>query len=196
MAEVKTTAAKGRRNRFGAFIRDSQAATAVEFALVAAPFLAITVALIQTFLVFFAQAMLENVVRSTSRLIMTGQVQTQQMTASAFTTLVCNQGSILFRCPAAGTGNGLMVDVQVANGWSSANVGMPSLTYDSSGNVTTASLNSLQFNPGNAGDIVVLRVVYLWPVFFGPIAFNMANQANGTRMIMASAAFQNEPAAP
>jgi Flp pilus assembly protein TadG len=196
MAEVKNEPEKRRGNRFAAFIKDRKAATAVEFALIATPFLAITVALIQTFLVFFAQAVLENVVRNTSRLIMTGQVQTQQMSASAFTTIVCNQGSILFRCPAAGTGNGLMVDVQVANGWSSANVGMPSLTYDASGNVTTASLNGLQFNPGNAGDIVVVRVIYLWPVFFGPIAFNMANQANGTRMIMASAAFQNEPAAP
>jgi Flp pilus assembly protein TadG len=196
MAEVKNAPEKRRGNRVAAFLKDQKAATAVEFALIAAPFLAITIALIQTFLVFFAQAVLENVARSTSRLIMTGQVQTQQMTASAFTTIVCNQGSILFRCPAAGTGNGLMVDVQVANGWSSANTGMPSLTYDSSGNVTTASLTSLQFNPGNAGDIVVVRVIYLWPVFFGPIAFNMANQANGTRMIMASAAFQNEPAAP
>ena len=26
--------------------------------------------------------------------------------------------------------------------------------------------------PGTAGDIVVVRVMYLWPVFFGPIAFN------------------------
>jgi hypothetical protein len=85
-----------------------------------------------------------------------------------------------------------MVDVQVASQWSAANPGTPTLTYDSNGNVT----NAWQFNPGNAGDIVVVRVMYLWPVFFGPIAFNMANQANGSRLIMASAAFQNEPATP
>ena len=40
MAEMKITAGKERRNRFGAFIRDSKGATAVEFALIAAPFLA------------------------------------------------------------------------------------------------------------------------------------------------------------
>jgi Flp pilus assembly protein TadG len=186
MAEAETTAGKGRRNRFGAFVKDSKGATAVEFALVAAPFLAITVALIQTFLVFFAQGMLETVARNTGRLIMTGQVQTQQMTANAFKTTVCNQGAILFSC------GSLMVDVQVASQWSSANTGMPALTFDSTG----APTNTWQFNPGTAGDIVVVRVMYLWPVFFGPIAFNMANQANGTRMLMASAAFQNEPAAP
>jgi Flp pilus assembly protein TadG len=186
MALVKIASEKRQRNRCAAFIKDSKGATAVEFALVAAPFLAITVALIQTFLVFFAQGMLETVVRNTGRLIMTGQVQSQQMTANAFKTNVCNQGAILFTCA------NLLVDVQVASQWSAANTGMPVLTFNGSGGVT----NVWQFNPGTAGDIVVVRVMYLWPVFFGPIAFNMANQPNGTRMIMASAAFQNEPAAP
>jgi Flp pilus assembly protein TadG len=191
MAEVKNTAGKGRRDHFGAFIKDRQGATAVEFALIAAPFLAIIAALIQTFLLFFAQSQLENAVRLSSRQILTGQVQTQDAGLSqtaavaAFHQTVCNSGAILFTCA------GLMVDVQVANSWSSANTGMPILTYDSNGNV-----NNLQFNPGNAGDIVVVRVMYMWPVFFGPIAFNMANQANGNRLIMASAAFQNEPANP
>ena len=192
MAEIKITAGKRRRNRFGAFIRDREGATAVEFALIATPFLAIIAALIQTFLLFFAQSVLENAVRQSSRQILTGQVQTQDASLSqtaaiaAFHQTVCNNAAVLFTC------NGLMVDVQVANNWSSANTGMPTLTYNSNGNVT----NTWQFNPGNAGDVVVVRVIYLWPVFFGPIAFNMANQANGSREIMASAAFQNEPAVP
>jgi Flp pilus assembly protein TadG len=192
MAQVEIAAGKRRRSRFGAFIKDSKGATAVEFALIAAPFLAILAALIQTFLLFFAQSLLENVVRQSARQILTGQVQTQDASLSqtqavaAFHQTVCNNAAVLFTC------TGLMVDVQVANNWSSANTGMPTLTYDSNGNVT----NFWQFNPGNAGDVVVVRVIYLWPVFFGPIAFNMANQANGSREIMASAAFQNEPAVP
>jgi Flp pilus assembly protein TadG len=192
MAEIEITAGKRRRNRFGAFVRDSKGATAVEFALIGAPFLAIIAGLIQVFLVFFAQSVLENAVRASARQILTGQVQTQDASLSAaaaiaaFHQTVCNSAASLFNC------TGLMVDVQVANNWSSANAGMPPLTYDGNGNVS----NTWQFNPGNAGDIVVVRVIYLWPVFFGPIAFNMANQPNGTREIMASAAFQNEPAVP
>jgi Flp pilus assembly protein TadG len=192
MAQVEIAAGKRRRSRFGAFIKDSKGATAVEFALIAAPFLAILTALVQTFLLFFAQSLLENVVRQSARQILTGQVQTQDASLSqtqamaAFHQTVCNNAAVLFTC------TGLMVDVQVANNWSSANTGMPTLTYDSNGNVT----NTWQFNPGNAGNVVVVRVIYLWPVFFGPIAFNMANQANGSREIMASAAFQNEPAVP
>jgi len=187
MAQVENTAGrKRRRNLFGAFATDRKGATAVEFGLVAAPFLAILVALIQTFLIFFAQGQLESVARQTGRLIMTGQVQSQQLTASAFQQTVCNLGSLLFSCA------GLMVDVQVAGSWASANAGTPTLTFNGQGQVQ----NAWQFNPGNAGDIVVVRVMYLWPVFFGPIAFNLANEANGTHLIMASAAFQNEPAIP
>jgi Flp pilus assembly protein TadG len=192
MAEVEITAGKRRRNRFGAFIKDRKGATAVEFALIAAPFLALIVALIQTFLLFFAQSQLESAVRQSSRQILTGQVQTQDASltqtqaTAAFHQTVCNNAAILFTCA------GVMVDVQVASQWSAANAGLPTLTYDINGNVT----NAWQFNPGNAGDIVIVRVMYLWPVFFGPIAFNMANQANGSRLIMASAAFQNEPANP
>jgi len=195
MVQLETTPGKRRRNHFGAFVRDSEGATAVEFALIATPFLAILAALIQTFLLFFAQSILENAVRQSARQILTGQVQSQDASltpaaaVAAFKTTVCNNAKVLFSCTGS---TGLMVDVQVANNWSSANVGMPTLTYDSNGNVT----NTWQFNPGTAGDIVVVRVMYLWPIFFGPIAFNMANQPNGSRLIMASAAFQNEPANP
>jgi Flp pilus assembly protein TadG len=189
MAEVKITAQKTGRGRFAAFIKDRKGATAVEFALIATPFLALIAALIQTFLLFFAQAALESAVRQSGRQIMTGQVQTQDasltqaLAQAAFKQTVCNNAAILFSC------GGLMVDVQVASAWSSANAGMPTLTFNPNGTVS----NTWQFNPGNAGDIVVVRVMYLWPVFFGPIAFNMANQPNGTRLIMSSAAFQNEP---
>ena len=192
MAEVQNAAETRGRNRLRALIRDSRGATAVEFALVAAPFLALIVGLIQVFLIFFAQSVLENAVRASARQILTGQTQTQDASLSstaaqaAFHNTVCANANVLFTCA------GLMVDVEVASNWSSANVAMPALTYDANGNVT----NTWQFNPGNAGDIVVVRVIYLWPVFFGSLGFNWSNQPNSNREIMASAAFQNEPANP
>jgi Flp pilus assembly protein TadG len=203
MAQMETTAGKGRRKRFGVFIKDSKGATAVEFALIGLPFIALIAGLLQTFLIFFAQSVLENAVRASARQILTGQVQTADAGLStiaaqqAFLNTVCANAAVLFTCSTMNssgqqTSNGLMVDVEVASQWSSANVAMPVLTYNSSGIVN----NSWQFNPGNAGDIVVVRIMYLWPSFFGPIAYATANQANGGRLIMASAAFQNEPAVP
>ncbi|MBB4373373.1 Flp pilus assembly protein TadG [Bradyrhizobium sp. cir1] len=181
--DIATT--KRRRNRCKAFAADRGGATAVEFALVAAPFLALIIALLQTFIVFFAQQLLENIARQSARLVMTGQVQSAQLTQAAFKQKVCDQISILFTC------SGLMVDLQVANSWSGANTGMPTLTFDSSGAVT----NTWQYNPGDAGDIVVLRVMYVWPVMLGPLGFNLSNLSTGNRLLMSSAAFQNEPGA-
>ena len=153
MAEVEVASGKGYRNRCASFVKDRRGATAVEFALVAAPFLGLLAALIQTFLVFFAQELLESVVQQSSRQILTGQVQSQQLTQTQFKQVVCNQVAILFSC------GGLMVDVQVATSWSSASPSAPTLTYDSQGQVS----NSWQFNPGNAGDIVVVRVMFSAP---------------------------------
>ena len=170
------------KRRWRAFVADRKGATAVEFALVAAPFIALLVALIQTFLVFFAQQLLETAVNQSSRVILTGQAQAQNLTQAQFAQAVCSNLPILFNC------NNLMIDVEVASSWSSASTGTPNLTYDSNGNVT----NTWQFNPGNPGDIVVVKVGYLWPVFLGPLGFNLANQPGNKRLIQASTAFMNE----
>ncbi len=57
------------------FARSCKGATAVEFALVAAPFIALLMALVQTGLVFFAERVLDETVEEASRIIMTGQAQ-------------------------------------------------------------------------------------------------------------------------
>jgi Flp pilus assembly protein TadG len=171
-----------KRRRWRTFFADQKGATAVEFALVGPAFIALLVALIQTFLVFFAQQLLETSVNASSRAILTGQAQAQNMTQSQFASAVCSNLPILFNC------NNLMIDVEVASAWSSANAGTPTLTYNSNGTVS----NSWQFNPGNPGDIVVVRVMYLWPVFLGPLGFNLSNQPGNWRLIMASTAFMNE----
>ena len=186
MTEARAASPAVHRSVCHAFISDSRAATAVEFALVAAPFLALIIALIQTFLVFFAQQLLESVVQQSARMVMTGQVQTQTLSQDAFKQqVVCKTIPIriFFDC------SGLMIDMQVANAWSATDTAMPTLTFDSNGAVT----NVWQYNPGTAGDIVVLKVMYVWPVMLGPLGFNLSNLSSGNRLIMASAAFQNEP---
>ena len=64
----------GRRVR--RFARQQDGTAAVEFGLVAAPFLALLFAIIETAFVFFAGQTLEAAVADSARLIMTGQAQT------------------------------------------------------------------------------------------------------------------------
>lgn len=166
-----------------AFLADQNGATAVEFGLVAAPFIALLVAIIQTFLVLFAQQLLQTVVTQSSRLILTGQVQAASMTQSQFAQQVCNQVAILFTCSA------LMIDVETYNSFSAADTSTPALSFNAQGQVS----NTWQYNPGGPGDIVIVKIMYQWPVFLGPLGFNLSTLPNGNRLIMATSAFQNEP---
>ena len=172
-----------RRLRPNAFLADRNGATAVEFGLVAAPFIALLVAIIQSFLIIFAQQLLQTVVTQSSRLILTGQVQAQNLSQTDFNKKVCAQVAILFNC------SGLMVDVETYTSFSAADTSMPPLTFDAQGNVT----NTWAYNPGGPGQIVIVKVMYLWPVFGGPLGLNLSNGPNGYRQIIATSAFQNEP---
>ena len=157
-------------------------AVAIEFALLAPPFLALIFAAIQTALVFFATEVLETTAESASRIILTGQAQLQGMSQSQFASAVCGQIPGLLRCA------NLMIDVQTASSFSNANTTAPTLTFDSQGQVT----NVWQYRPGTPGDVVVLRILYQWPLVYGPLSFNLANLGNGNRLLMATAVFKNE----
>lgn len=158
-------------------------ATAVEFALVATPFVALLVAIVQTILVFFAQRVLDEVVSEASRTIQTGQAQTSNLTQAQFRSWVCQKTAILFTC-----GN-LMVNVQNSSGFSSASTATPTLLFDSNGNVT----NTWNYQLGNPGDIVVVQVMYQWPLVLGPLGFTLANLSNGNRLLVSSDVFKREP---
>ncbi len=49
------------------------------------------------------------------------------------------------------------------------------------------------FQPGVAGDIVVVRFVYKWPTFVRTFGLNVSDLSDGYRLLMATAAFRNEP---
>jgi Flp pilus assembly protein TadG len=166
-----------------AFARREDGAAALEFALIAAPFIALILATLQTALAFFAGQVLESAVADSSRAILTGSAQSANMDQNAFASAVCAKVQTLFAC-----GN-LMIDVQTASSFAAANTALPTLTFDGQGHVT----NNWAYQPGNPGDIVVMRVMYQWPVFLGPLGLSLSNEANGNLLLMATATFKNEP---
>jgi Flp pilus assembly protein TadG len=162
--------------------RRDDGAAALEFALVAAPFLALLFAIMETALIFFASQTLETAVADSSRLVMTGQAQNQGFDQTAFKNAVCSRIYGLFNC------GSLMVDVRTYNDFSAANTGLP---IDQNGNLQ----NNFVFQPGTAGDIVVVRLMYQWPVYVSLLGLSnsLSNMAGGYDLLMATAAFRNEP---
>ena len=105
------------------------------------------------------------------------------MSQTQFNHWVCQNIYALFNC------YNLMVNVQTYPTFSAASTSAPTLTYSAQGQVT----NSWSYNPGGPGDIVVLQVMYQWPVFLGPLGFNLSTLGNGDRLLMSTAVFKNEP---
>jgi Flp pilus assembly protein TadG len=164
-------------------LRRQGGSAAIEFALVAAPTIALVLAILQVGLVYFAQEALETTVEQSARLVLTGQAQTLAPTPALFATAVCNNSPGLFTC------SNFMINLQPASSFATVDTSTPTLTYDTNGKVT----NTWQYNPGNPGDIMVMQVMYQWPVFLGPLGFSLSNLPNGSRLLMSTAVFRNEP---
>lgn len=149
--------------------------------MVAAPFLALVFAILETAIIFFAGQVLETAAADSARLIMTGQAQKGGLSQAQFKQEVCNRVFGLFDCA-----SGIKVDVQTYSSFGSANTSKP---IDANGNVTFTP----SFQPGAPGDIVVVRLLYEWPVWVSLLGLNLSDMAGNKRLIMATAAFRNEP---
>jgi Flp pilus assembly protein TadG len=159
---------------------DEDGGAAVEFGLVAMPFLALVFAIIETAIVFFGNQVLESAAADSARLILTGQAQTQGLTKDTFKDQVCSKICGVFDCT-----NGVYVDVQKFSKFSDVNMTTP---LDANGRLDTSNF---KYSPGGPGDIVVVRLVYQWPVFVSMLG--LSNMANSNRLMIATAAFRNEP---
>lgn len=162
------------------FRRDRQGSVAVEFAFVGIPFLTMMFAIVEMAMMFFANQVLESATQDSARLIMTGQAQIGQLSASQFKTDLCARLVGLFDCT-----NGVDVEVKSYPSFASVSLSNPL----NNGIYTPPS----GYNPGSAGQIVVVRTFYQWPVFVAGLGYNPGNINGGKRLLGAVAAFRNEP---
>jgi Flp pilus assembly protein TadG len=162
-------------------MRHEDGTVAIEFAFVAMPFFALLVATIETSLIFFAGQTLETAVADSARMIMTLQAQNAGYDYGAFKSQICSRIHALFDCA-----NGIKLDVNTASSFSGANTSQP---LDANGNLTISN----NYNPGGPGSIVIVRVVYQWPVWAQFFGINLINASGNSRLLMSTAVFRNEP---
>jgi len=155
-------------------------ATAVEFALIAVPFIALLIAICETGLAFLAQEQLQTATSQSARLIMTGQAQKQGLGAAQFQQDVCANVAAMLSC------SGIYVNVQKFSSFS----GMTMLNPVQNGNFNNAALS---FNAGRPGDIILVQSFYQWPVLPGLLGFNLSNMNGNNLLLVGTAVFRNEP---
>lgn len=163
------------------FRHERKGSVAVEFALIMVPFLALLFAIFETAILFFAQQALESATHDTARMIMTGEAQITKLTATQFKEKLCGNMLTILNCS-----GGVTLDVKSYSSFSSVSIPNP---IDSSGNF----IGSASYNPGKAGDIVVVRTYYQWPLVVTGLGYDPSNLSGHKRLLISTAAFRNEP---
>lgn len=163
------------------FWRNNRGAAAVEFALIALPFLGLVAGMLETGVMMFADSALDTATNSAARLIRTGQAQQQNFNINTFRDSVCTAASGFFDCTR------IKVDVRTAASFGAMTLKTP-VKPDGS-----LDDSNFAYNPGHGSDIVVVRVYYDWPIVLNRLA-TFGNGSDGkTKLLNAVAAFRNEP---
>lgn len=170
-------------------VKNESGATAVEFALVAIPFLALLAGIIELGLLFMGSVTLDNALQKTSREIRTGERQTgasagssaKELQRTEFRDAICaNMGFMEADCKAK-----LSIDVRTVTSFQDIN-----LTNPIKAGVFDAG--TLKFETGTAGSIVMVTGYYRWTMVM-PMMNQALQRLPGETLLTSVVTFRNEP---
>lgn len=183
MSKILSSVSSSRLGRrMARFIENRRGATAVEFALIAAPFFFLLFSLLEICVVFIMSTVLEFALTEAARGIRTGEHQTNGFSEAQFRQQVCDGMMGLMSCDGA-----FYLDVQRFDSFTNATNPDP---IDASGQMNGGGFG---YNPGQPNDIIVVRAFYEWPLFTPVLSAPLANLSNGKHLMGATVAFRNEP---
>ena len=164
------------------FVKRKDGTTAVEFSLIAAPFVFMLIGLLEMALMFASQSLLEGAAATSARLIRTGQIQQSGGNPQAeFEDILCDFAEPLIAC------EDLQYQVVSMDDFQSAE-NFPPASFDDDGN-----LEGQQFTPGGVSDVVLIRVAYRYQIttpMFQPV---LTNNGDNTRTMLSTIVLQTEP---
>ncbi|NJO32651.1 MAG: pilus assembly protein [Rhodospirillales bacterium] len=171
---------------------DQSGFTAVEFAIVAMPFLMLLFGTISVCLFYFTNFTLENAVWQASRGIRTGQFQQGEGSYSgitsdedrkkAFKQALCAKAPPYIDC------NKVVVLAQ-SNSGGFGSITQPVCATDG----TMVDQSKAEFNPGGASSVVLITACYPWGFGGNLPFFALNNMKDGSLLMQASVAFRTEP---
>jgi Flp pilus assembly protein TadG len=170
------------------FLRDRRAGAAVDFALVLLPFLIVLMVMINSALILLAGQVLQTAATSAGRLVLTGQAQNANYTAAQFKSTVCASLTVMFNCA-----SNLYIDVESTSTSSFSGISLANPT-NSNGTLNTSGFG---YSLGNPGDLVIVRLIYQWPIAGSGLVGALMNPVSPSNYtLVATIAFRNEPYTP
>lgn len=160
-----------------------EGAVAVEFALVALPFFALILAILEIAIVLTVSSVLERATMDAARLVRTGQAT--NLNKDQFKAAVCAR-MIVFAQQCASS---IHVDVRPVTTFTTPLVPSP---FTGTGANRTLDDNRTSFNAGQARDLMLVRVWYRQPTFT-PFVNRAMTRTGKDTLLQTTSAFRNEP---
>jgi Flp pilus assembly protein TadG len=178
-----------RRLSLATLLRDEKGSAALEFAIVAMPFLLFVLGLLGIGLYLLANHSLQYGVEAAARKIRTGEAEKGRMTVGQFRQLVCREAGAFIDC------GKLSVIVQHGGNWSGVS---PQACVDRNNKQTqsTGSANDqLTSYSGSASEVVLVTLCYSWELakYFDFLKFGSGSGGAGPTILQAATAFKSEP---
>lgn len=173
------------RSRLAAFACARDGATAVEFAMVALPFLMLLCAVFEAGVLTLSQQTLSNGVDRAGRSVFTGAFQEgYDGTAAAerFRTALCN-GPTLFNCA------DVKVEVTTSKTFAALSASDP---YDATAKALSSTFGS-KFQCPTGNDVVTIRAAVVVPRFFTILDLSPRKIGASGQLIVATSVFRAEP---
>jgi Flp pilus assembly protein TadG len=163
------------------FLRNAAGSSAIEFAILAVPFLAGLIGAFEVAVYLFTEDALQHNLEDGARQIRTGAAQNGDVSAAEFKAAVCGNLSYYLDC------DNLKVEVKSFEVF--GDVAMDEPIQDGAMN---PALNSPTYDPGQPEEVVVARAFYQWNLYV-PSLVGFSNLEGGKRLVVAAIAFRNEP---
>jgi len=172
------TTSKNKRS----FINDERGVTAIEFGLLAVPFISIIAIILQTAIVFIAGMLLDNAVNDSIRLIRTGQAEAQNFTIANFREKLCDQIVGLLSC------NDIKIRVRHLPDFNASQAAL-SVIDPATGAWTLVE----QYNDGIGKSIIIAEAYYKWDPVIDFKWLNIGAGPDGKILLGSARVWRNEP---
>jgi len=187
---------------FERFRKNRDGAAALEFALLAIPFLMLVFATFETFLAFAGEQLMNNAVDTMARKIRTGEItfglgKSTDMTESEFRAAFCAEIAVLRMCSSteAATPSKLYLDIRQFSTFADMPKDVPRV---SSAEYSDLDTSEFAFSPGGPDTKNMVRAYYRWQVMTDLIRPYITNIRPAGKvlptdfLIVSTSAFQNE----
>jgi Flp pilus assembly protein TadG len=163
------------------FVRDTNGAAAIEFAILALPLFMLIFGILELAAMFFVDTALDAALHKNSRLIRTGQAVEKATSLAGFKAAVCEDMVYLLNCETK-----LLVVANVVSNISTTAALMPA---DSDGNVTITE----RFNIGYGSDYILVQAFLPWSPVVPLYSLSSQKFVDGNYVLGAAVLFRNEP---